>query len=338
MNSSKISIRPALLSDLAEMQTLFVETIEAVCKKDYSPEQIKVWTSSIEHTNRWTDRLQKQYFLIAQIENKIVGYSSLQDKDYLDFLYVHKDFQRQGIADRLYNEIEIEAIKRGSTILNSDVSITAKPFFEKKEFKILLEQKNTINGVEIVNYKMTKDLPATDIKKNGLKITQENNLDYIEIYETNTLAFGKENEAKLVNLLRESNAFIPELSLVATIDNKIVGHILFSRIVIIDNNQNEFESLALAPIAVRPEFQQKGIGGQLIRTGLDKARELNFKSVIVLGHEHYYPKFGFVPTNKWNIKSSFDVPTNVFMGLELIEGGLKNVSGTVKYPKEFDTV
>jgi putative acetyltransferase len=172
----------------------------------------------------------------------------------------------------------------------------------------------------------------------NLKIRQENKADFIEVYEINTLAFGQENEAKLVNNLRESEAFVPELSLVATIDNKIVGHTLFSRIVIIDNNQNEFESLALAPIAVRPEFQQKGIGGQLIRAGLDKARELNFKSVIVLGHEYYYPKFGFVPTDKWKIKAPFNVPPNRFMGLELVIGGLKNVSGTVKYPKEFDAV
>jgi putative acetyltransferase len=157
MNNQNISIRPARLSDLTEMQTLFVETIETVCKKDYTQEQIKVWTSAIEHNNRWTDRIQKQYFLITQIENKIVGYSSLQDNDYLDLLYVHKDFQRQGIADQLYKEIEIEAIKRGSTILNSNVSITAKPFFEKKGFKTQFEQKNILNGIEIINFKMIKD-------------------------------------------------------------------------------------------------------------------------------------------------------------------------------------
>ena len=171
-----------------------------------------------------------------------------------------------------------------------------------------------------------------------LKIRQEIKDDIKEIYEINTLAFGRENEAKLVDLLRDGDTFVPELSLVATIDNKIVGHILFTKIKIADDKQNEFDSLALAPMAVKPDIQKNGIGGQLIRAGLDKARELNFKSVIVLGHEHYYPKFGFVPTNRWNIKSPFDVPTNVFMGIELMEGGLKTVSGTVKYPKEFDTV
>lgn len=174
--------------------------------------------------------------------------------------------------------------------------------------------------------------------KMDIKIREENKDDIKGIYEINTLAFGRENEAKLVDLLRNSNAFIPELSLVATVDNKIVGHILFTKIMIVDDKQNEFGSLALAPMAVKPGNQKSGIGGQLIQTGLDKASALNFKSVIVLGHKHYYPKFGFVPTSKWNIISPFDVPSEAFMGIELITDGLKNVSGTVRYPKEFDTV
>jgi putative acetyltransferase len=171
-----------------------------------------------------------------------------------------------------------------------------------------------------------------------LKIRKENKDDIKEIYKINSLAFGQENEARLVNLLRESVTFVPELSLVATMDNKILGHILFTKIKIVNDNQNEVDSLALAPMAVKPNIQKNGIGGQLIRAGLDKARELNFKSVIVLGHKHYYPKFGFVPTSKWNIKSPFDVPTDAYMAIELIEGSLKNVYGTVEYPKEFDIV
>ena len=119
-------------------------------------------------------------------------------------------------------------------------------------------------------------------KNMELKIRQENNPEYNEVYKINKLAFGEEGEAKLVELLRNSKAFVPELSLVAMIGNKIVGHILFTKIKIINNNQNEFESLALAPMAVKPEFQKKGIGGELIKVGLDKAREMNFKSVIVL--------------------------------------------------------
>lgn len=172
-----------------------------------------------------------------------------------------------------------------------------------------------------------------------IKIRQETESDFNEVFELNHIAFGKDSEAKLVDALRNNPAvFVPELSLVATIDNKIVGHILFTKIKIADNNQNEFNSLALAPMAVKPGIQKNGIGGKLIRAGLHKARELNFKSAFVLGHRNYYPKFGFVPAKKWDIKSPFDVPAEAFMGIELIQGGLISVSGTVKYPKEFDTL
>lgn len=172
----------------------------------------------------------------------------------------------------------------------------------------------------------------------NITIRQENKTDYKKIYELNLLAFEEKEEAVLVELLRENDKFIPQLSLVALLNNKVVGHILFTEIKIIDTNENEFKSLALAPMAVLPRYQKKGIGGKLIIKGLDIATKLNFKSVIVLGHEHYYPRFGFVPTTKWNIKAPYEVPANAFMGIELVKNGLKNVNGIVKYPKEFDTV
>lgn len=168
-------------------------------------------------------------------------------------------------------------------------------------------------------------------------IRQETQDDFKEIFEINLSAFRQDKEARLVNALRNNqDAFIPELSIVA-IDSKtkIVGHILFTKIKIVQDNQPEMESLALAPMAIRPEFQRIGIGGQLIKSGLEKAKELKYKSVIVLGHKHYYPKFGFVPANKWNIISPYDVPTTHFMAIELVKDGLKNVIGLVKYAKEF---
>jgi putative acetyltransferase len=158
MNRSEIVIRPASLSDLAEIQQLFVDTISSICKNDYSPAQIKVWTASVNNIQRWMDKLTSQYFLIATLDNKIVGFSSLENSDYLDFLYVHKDFQRLGIACKLYNEIEKEAINRQATVLHSDVSITAKPFFEKQGFKSITPQTNLLQGVEIINFKMAKIL------------------------------------------------------------------------------------------------------------------------------------------------------------------------------------
>ncbi len=170
-------------------------------------------------------------------------------------------------------------------------------------------------------------------------LRKETYADFADIFEVNKMAFGQEDEAKLVSALRNNAAvFVPELSIVATENNKIVGHILFTKIIIKGEQGNNYESLGLAPMSVRPELQRKGIGGLLIKKGLEIATGLGFKSVIVLGHEHYYPKFGFEPAGKWSIKAPFDVPSNVFMAIELIKDGLENISGTVIYPREFETV
>lgn len=158
MNIPKISTRLAKLSDLAEIQLLFVNTISTICKNDYPADQIKVWTSSVENIQRWTERITSQYFLVAELDNKIVGYISLKSNDYLDLLYVHKNYQRQGIANKLYDEIEKQAIRNNSTSLHADVSKTAKPFFEKMGFKVVKTQSNKIKGIEVVNYKMIKQI------------------------------------------------------------------------------------------------------------------------------------------------------------------------------------
>lgn len=172
-----------------------------------------------------------------------------------------------------------------------------------------------------------------------ITLRQETEADFKEIFEINRIAFGQDNEAKLVDALRNNpHVFVPGLSIVATVNSKTIGHILFSKIIIRNDNGIQHKSLALAPMAVHPDFQKKGIGGNLINKGIEAAKYLGFKSIIVLGHEHYYPKFGFEPAEKWGIKAPFEVPSNAFMAIELEKNGLKNISGIVIYPKEFETV
>lgn len=171
----------------------------------------------------------------------------------------------------------------------------------------------------------------------NLKIRPETYEDYSKITEVNDLAFGQKNEGLLVEKLRMTESFIPELSLVAEFENEIVGHILFYPITI-NSNDKKYNSLALAPMSVLPQYQNEGIGAKLVIDGLDLAKKLNHKSVIVLGHPEYYPKLGFEPASKWNIRAPFEVPDNAFLALELIPNELKNRSGIVEYPKEFNEV
>ena len=150
-----------------------------------------------------------------------------------------------------------------------------------------------------------------------------------------TMPFSEGDEDKLVARLRNAPGFIPELSLIAELDGLIVGHILFTPLVI-DNGQQQFESLVLGPVSVLPEFQKQGIGGKLIRAGHQKAVELGFRSVILIGHPEYYPRFGYKPASTWGIKTHYELPSDdVFMAVELTDGALKNVSGMVIFPPEF---
>ncbi len=167
-----------------------------------------------------------------------------------------------------------------------------------------------------------------------LHIRPESSHDWEAIYHIHHSAFGQKDEAELVNTLRQSEYYIPELSLVAEKEHDIVGHILFTKIHIRnEENDSTSETLALAPVSVLPAYQAKGIGTQLIMKGLEVAPTLGYTSVILLGHPAYYPKFGFEPTSTWNISPPFDVPEEAFMGIELVPNGLSNIKGTVQYPE-----
>ncbi|MDR3286183.1 MAG: GNAT family N-acetyltransferase [Prevotellaceae bacterium] len=151
-------LRIGKLDDLLELQQLFVDTVSTICRADYNDEQIKAWISGIEDTERWQGILTQQYVLIAEDKQRIVGFGSLDKGNYIDMLYVHKDRQNQRIAYQIYNEIEKEAKRQKQTFLTSDVSLTAKSFFEKMGFNTISQQTIIKQGIELINFKMTKVL------------------------------------------------------------------------------------------------------------------------------------------------------------------------------------
>lgn len=155
---TQITIRKGHLDDLLELQQLFVDTISNVCQADYDSKQINAWTSTVENKKRWQNILTNQFALVAQDKERIIGFCTLDNGKHIDLLYVHTDYQRQGIAHTLYTDIEKEAKRQGQTELTSDVSKTARPFFEKVGFKVLNEQIVKLNDTELTNYKMAKKL------------------------------------------------------------------------------------------------------------------------------------------------------------------------------------
>ncbi|MDR6459549.1 putative N-acetyltransferase YhbS [Chryseobacterium vietnamense] len=173
-----------------------------------------------------------------------------------------------------------------------------------------------------------------------ITVRQEEEKDYKKVFELTEEAFrdmehSDHQEQFLVEKLRKSEAFIPELSLVAEDENgTITGHILFTKIKIV-NEEESFDSLALAPVSVKPGFQNQGIGGKLILEGHRIAKELGYESTILIGHEEYYPRFGYKKTSNFGISFPFDIPEENGMAVELIKDGLKDKKGVVKYPQEF---
>lgn len=173
-----------------------------------------------------------------------------------------------------------------------------------------------------------------------MNIRQEEKKDYKEVFKLIENAFKGEKftdlkEQFLVERLRKSESFISELSLLAEINEQIVGYILLTKIKIIDNNSKVTPCLALAPVAVLKNFQGMGIGAGLIKKAHEIAKKLNYGSIILLGHEKYYPKFGYKMMKNYGIKLPFDVPDENCMLIELTDNALENVQGMVEYPNEF---
>jgi putative acetyltransferase len=170
-----------------------------------------------------------------------------------------------------------------------------------------------------------------------ITIRTETAADVAAVREVHRLAFERPNEASLVDAIRDSDTFVPELSLVADEEGRVVGHVLFSRITV-RTDARLVRALSLAPIAVHPDWQHKGVGSQLIWRGLAVARRLGHRVVIVIGHPDYYPRFGFEPARARGLEIGSPLPDGVFLVQELVPGALNGVHGLVEYPPAFDAV
>lgn len=165
-------------------------------------------------------------------------------------------------------------------------------------------------------------------------IREETAADRAAVYDIHHRAFGRTGEADLVDQLR--NNAQPVISLVATLDETVRGHILFSPVTL-DGNDS-LQLMGLAPMAVAPASQNGGIGSALVEAGLAACRARGVAALAVLGHPNFYPRFGFKPASLFGIRSTYEVPDDVFMMMELIPGSMRNQSGMVRYHRAFESV
>lgn len=152
-------------------------------------------------------------------------------------------------------------------------------------------------------------------------------------------AYGEGREARLVHELRATPAYIRELSLVAHLDERPVGHLMFTRVEIDRGaGADPVPALALAPLGVHPDFQDRGIGRRLVETGLDRARSMGHRIAVALGDPAYLSAFGFLPAGRAGLAPPFEVFGSAWMARALVPGALEGVSGRLSLPPPFDYI
>lgn len=163
-------------------------------------------------------------------------------------------------------------------------------------------------------------------------IRTERPADLPQIRDVNRLAFGQADEADLVDRLRADGDVLVSLVAIGT-NGRIDGHVLFSRLAIAGAGGTVIDAAALAPMAVRPDCQRRGLGSALVRAGIDACRAKGLAVIVVLGHPDYYPRFGFSAALAQTLKAPFS--GDAFMALELSPGALHGKTGIVQYAKAF---
>lgn len=164
--------------------------------------------------------------------------------------------------------------------------------------------------------------------KHVIDIREERPADVEAIRRVNRQAFDREQEGRIIDALRDRGAVL--LSLVALVNDDVVGHLLFSPAIV-----GSTRGAALGPLAVVPAHQRQGIGSQLVANGLERLQALGCPFAVVIGHPEYYPRFGFESAAASGLTCDWDVPPGAFMVKVLSPAAKGHVRGHVAYQAEF---
>lgn len=151
------TLRTAQQADVAEIIDLYKNTVLSINRRDYSQEEVEDWASCGDNTSKIEKMIQTHYFIVAINQlSHVVGFASITPQGYLHSMFVHKEFQSKGVATTLLKEIERYANETGIRHITSEVSITARSFFEKRGYTVEWEQKRKANQLSLTNYWMAK--------------------------------------------------------------------------------------------------------------------------------------------------------------------------------------
>jgi putative acetyltransferase len=154
-----VAIRPYRQADAAETLAIFLAAITKTASADYSPEQIQAWARPEDRElPAWHSAMQGRNSYVATVDDALVGFSDVDAHCYIDMLFVAPNYLRQGVARQLIGHLEAHARHQRLTELTADVSITARPFFERHGFTVEAEQHPVTVGVQLTNYRMSKQL------------------------------------------------------------------------------------------------------------------------------------------------------------------------------------
>jgi putative acetyltransferase len=160
--AEKTRIRDYDAGDASEIARLFYGTVRSVNRADYSDEQVEAWAPGVPDPDEWHARMAGRKTLVAEEDGEVVGFAELEEDGHLDMIYLREDAVGRGVGLRLYGAVEREARTRGLGRIFTEASITARPFFERRGFRVVREQTVVVRGVAMTNFAMEKPLPPPD--------------------------------------------------------------------------------------------------------------------------------------------------------------------------------